>query len=459
MALKLWNTLGRAKQQFKPKSGNTVKLYTCGPTVYKSQHIGNYRTFLSEDFLKRTLLMEGYHVRHIMNITDVGHLVSDADEGEDKIEREARYKKKSARDIARAHEQEFVRGLEALNVCMPSKLVRATEHIKEQIALIQKLEKKGVTYRTHDGIYFDTSKIKNYGALAPHRSSTIRAGTRVAKGGKKHDTDFALWKFSPTTGPRRQLEWQSPWGTGFPGWHIECSAMSMKYLGPTLDIHCGGIEHAEIHHPNEIAQSETVTGKIFSRFWLHGAHLIVQGKKMAKSSQETTITLGTLRARGFDPLDLRYLALGTHYRKMLSFSWDALSGARSARFKILEIYPKLSAQPTTVDKIFEKQFLGALSDDLNTPRALAIFWEGIKKGASQKFVARSDKVLGLAIKKNASARRKESAVPQEILALAREREASRAAKDWPQADKIRKKIRVLGFNIEDTLRGPAIHKI
>jgi len=233
----------------------------------------------------------------------------------------------------------------------------------------------------------------------------------------------------------------------------------MKYLGSTLDIHCGGIEHAEIHHPNEIAQSETATGKTFSRFWLHGAHLTVGGKKMAKSSPETTITLETLRARGFDPLDFRFLALGTHYRKTLSFGWNALAGARSARLKILETYPRLSARPATVDKKFEKQFLAALSDDLNTPRALAIFWEGIKKDASQKFVVRADEVLGLAIKRTAVAHKQENAVPQEVLALVRAREAYRIAKKWLLADKIRAKIRALGYTIEDTPRGPAIHKI
>ena len=314
LAVTLYDSLARAERPFEPSIGNTVRLYTCGPTVYKSPHIGNYRTFIFEDLLRRTLMVAGWRVKHVMNITDVGH-ITHSETGEDRgdqIAQEAARLQKTAWEIAQYYEKEFIEDNAALNNLPPTKLVRATEHIPEQIALIKTLEKKGFTYRTTDGLYFDTSKLQNYGELAGRDSATIQAGSRVAIGEKRSPTDFALWKFSEAEGEKRDMEWPSPWGMGFPGWHIECSAMSMKYLGKTLDIHCGGSDLREIHHPNEIAQSEAATGKTFSRFWMHGAFLTVKDEKMSKSSPETNITIATLRERGFDPLDFRYFTLGTH---------------------------------------------------------------------------------------------------------------------------------------------------
>ncbi len=454
MALKLYNTLGRALYTFAPRAGKTVRLYTCGPTVYKSQHIGNYRTFIFEDILKRALLLNRYRVRHIMNITDVGHLTSDADEGEDKVEKAAAKEHKTAHTIARLYEKEFKEDLVAFNIITPAKFVRATEHIKEQVTLIKKLERKGVTYRTNDGIYFDTSKISDYGKLAARNIAGIRAGSRVARGEKKNPTDFALWKFSRQAG-KRQMEWDSPWGVGFPGWHLECSAMAMRYLGETLDIHCGGADHIQIHHSCEIAQSEAATGKPFSRFWMHGALLRVGIAKMAKSSPETNITVATLREHGFDPLDFRYLALGTHYRKPLSFSWKALEGAGAARRRIAQVVvPRAHFNEAKV----KKALLDAVNDDLNTPRALAVFWDAARDGISKSFALWADHIFGIGVLALLTANTK-TRIPQDVIALAEKREALRKEKKWDKADEIRKKIEGLGYRVADSPTSYGIHKI
>ncbi|MSR75995.1 MAG: cysteine--tRNA ligase [Candidatus Ryanbacteria bacterium] len=455
MAVTLFDSLTRSERPFEPLVGATVRLYTCGPTVYRSQHIGNYRTFIFEDTLRRMLLASGWRVKHVMNITDVGHLVSDADDGEDKVEREARLTGKTAWDIAKYYEKEFIEDIAALNILPPTKLVRATEHITEQRALIKILEKKGFTYRTADGIYFDTSKLANYGELAGRDQRTIQAGSRVAIGEKQNSTDFALWKFSKTAEKKRDMEWPSPWGVGFPGWHIECSAMSMKYLGKTLDIHCGGADHREIHHPNEIAQSEAATGKTFSRFWMHSAFLTVKGEKMAKSSPETNITIAILRERGFDPLDFRYFVLGTHYRKPLSFSWEALEGARTARLKLVGSLANLPKRKARADDDMKKDILAAFADNLAAPQALARLWQGIRESASRPAVLWADHLFGL----NLAHVPVTSPIPLDIQALADAREAYRQSKDWQKSDEMREKLTALGWRVEDTPHGPVVHKI
>lgn len=387
-----------------------------------------------------------------MNITDVGHLVADSDDGEDKIEKEARKTRRNAKDIAREYEAEFRRDSKALGILPPSKYPRATSHIPEQIALIKKLEQLGFTYQTDDGIYFDTKQAKDYGKLDPKNIKGIKAGARVEHGNKKNITDFALWKFSQKTGPKREMEWKSPWGVGFPGWHIECSAMSMKYLGETLDIHCGGIDHIQIHHTNEIAQSESATRKPFSRFWMHGAFLTIHGERMEKSSPDSNITVATLREKGFDPLDFRYLALGTHYRKPLSFTWEALESARNARLKILSLYRNLPSKPEKNEESQKEKILEALSDDLNVPKALAFFFDGIKKGFSKDFVLWADHVFGLRIKQ-------ESYIPKNILDLVTLREKHRQEKNYAKSDEIRAELLKKRFRVEDTPSGPVVHKI
>ena len=456
MGIILFNTLSRKKERFAPLKKKTVTLYTCGPTVYRSQHIGNYRTFIAEDILRRILIINGFRVRHIMNITDVGHLVSDADAGEDKLAREARLTKKNAWDIARFYEREFKSDIKELRILPASTFVRATDHIREQIQLIRVLERKGFTYTTADGVYFDTSRIQKYGELAGRKASGTKAGARVEMREKRNPTDFALWKFSDPNSPKRQMEWRSPWGVGFPGWNIECSAMSMKYLGETIDIHCGGGDHLQIHHPNEKAQSEAATGKPFVRFWMHVAFLSVRGAKMAKSLPETNITLQTLKARGFGPLDFRYLMLGTHYRKPISFSWEALGGARNTRETLIASYQHLPAKSQKADKAFKEAILKAMNDDLNTPRALAVLWKGLHKKASRNFVLWADHIFGLDVIRTS---RIKIIIPPLVAALAREREALRREKKWQEADHIRRKVEEMGYRIEDTSEGPLINKL
>lgn len=468
--LKLTNTLTRKKEVFTPLKNKKVGLYTCGPTVYQYAHLGNLRTYIFEDILKRALLINGYKVTHVMNITDVGHLVSDADEGEDKIEREARRTKKSAWDIARFYENVFKKDIADLNMLPPDIWCRATEHIEDQIALTKKLEKNGYTYRINDGIYFDTSKFRGYGKLAEKNIMGIKAGARVEQGEKYYATDFALWKFSHPK-EKRQMIWDSPWGKGFPGWHLECSAMSMKYLGASFDIHCGGIDHIQIHHTNEIAQSEGATGKPFVRYWVHGNFLIM-GEKMSKSLGNI-ITLNEIRERGFDPLDFRYFALGAHYRSPLTFSWEALEAARTARKNLVSFLQEI--RTATPDKILKKannrvlttyqaRFKKAVNDDLALPIALSVLWELVaatRKTPHPPFAAVLntifwfDHVLGLNLKYAAS---EKETPPQEIEELAREREKKRTSGNFAGADKIRKKIQSLGWQINDTTEGPKISR-
>lgn len=483
--LKLFNTLSRKKEVFVPLKNKKAGLYTCGPTVYQYAHLGNLRTYIFEDILKRVLLINGYKVKHVMNITDVGHLVSDADEGEDKIEREARRAKKSAWDIARFYEDVFKKDIAAVNILPPDIWCRATEHIEDQIALIKKLEKNGYTYRIRDGVYFDTSKFRGYGKLAEKNILGIKAGARVKQGEKRNPTDFALWKFVDQERPaslqrgearppkaRRQMIWDSPWGKGFPGWHLECSAMSMKYLGETIDIHCGGIDHIQIHHTNEIAQSEGATGKSFVRYWVHGNFLLAQEGKMAKS-KGNFITLRELKERNFDPFDFRYFALTAHYRSPLTFSWEALKAARMGRQNLVSFLQEI--RMATLNKTLKKansralatyqaRFEKAINDDLAVPIALSVLWELVaaaRKNPHPPFAAvlntifLFDHVLGLNLKHAAS---EKETVPTEIEELAREREKKRATGDFAAADALRKQIQSLGWQINDTPKGSKISR-
>jgi len=339
--LKIYNTLTKQKEEFKPiKTGwfRKVGLYTCGPTVYNFAHIGNLRSYIFEDILKRVLKYNGYKVKHVMNITDVGHLTSDADEGEDKMEKGAKREGKTAWEIAEFYTQAFKSNLHDLNIIEPDVWCKATDHIKEQIKLVQKLIDRGFTYETSDGIYFDTTKIDDYGKMANLKNQELQAGVRVDIGEKRNAHDFALWKWSSpnchpelVSGslPKRQMEWSAFNHIGFPGWHIECSAMSMKYLGEQFDIHCGGIDHIPVHHTNEIAQSESVTGKKpWVKYWMHGEFLLTGSDKMAKAG-DNFLTLQTLKDKNINPLAYRYLLLQTHYRKQLTFSWEALEAAES----------------------------------------------------------------------------------------------------------------------------------
>ena len=459
MALRLYNTLGRKIQDFSPRRGTGVGLYTCGPTVYSTAHLGNLRTYIFEDVLRRTLEFNGYKVKQVMNVTDVGHLTDDGDMGEDKIEKAAKLEKKSAWDIAQEHETEFFRDLERLNVLKPSGVLRATEHIDLQIELIKKLETKGVTYRISDGIYFDTSKFPTYGQLSGQTRNEKRAGARVeVNTEKRHPSDFALWKFSKPE-DKRQMEWPSPWGVGFPGWHIECSAMSISQFPRGLDIHCGGIDHIAVHHENEIAQNEAAGHKDFVKIWMHGEFLVLPGQRMGKS-EGNSITLPDVIGRGIHPLAFRYLCLQSHYRAPLSFTWESLTAASTG---LNNLWLQIDTNGDTARvgcAEFEERFHAVVDDDLNTPQALAITHELLKSDypwhAKRQSLSVFDTILGLDL---LSVRASQWIEPTpELQVLLDNRENARREKKFSQADEVRKKLLASGFVVDDTPDGPRLRK-
>src|SRR5579872_5223724 len=375
--LKLYNTLSHKTEDFIPLDPPNVGMYACGPTVYDYQHIGHMRRYVGDDILVRILKYEGFNVKHVMNITDVGHLVSDNDTGEDKMEEGAKKHQMSVYELAKKFEKQFFNSCEKLNIIKPDIVVRATERISDQIELIKILEEKGYTYVIdNDGVYYDTSKFPDYFKFSRQNPHELKPGARVEiVDGKKHLTDFALWKFSPKD-KKRQMEWESPWGLGFPGWHIECSAMAIKELGPHFDIHTGGIDHISIHHTNEIAQSEAASGVKFVNYWVHYNHMLIENQKMSKSLGNF-YTVKDIIEQGFDPLALRYLFLQTHYRQEMNFSWDALEGAQTALDKLRD---ELRGWKQPVGGIieFEHKFRDAIEDDMNMPQALAVVWEMVR---------------------------------------------------------------------------------
>jgi cysteinyl-tRNA synthetase len=479
--LRIYNTLSRSVEEFEPmdKIGLKVGMYSCGPTVYDYQHIGHMRRYVGDDILVRVLKSNGYEVKHVMNITDVGHLVSDEDTGEDKMEKGARKYGLSVWDIAKKFEQQFFDSLDSLGIKHADPIMHATDYIPEQIALIKTLEEKGYTYKIDDGIYFDTSKFPDYFALSRQNPEELKKGARVEfVEGKKNPADFALWKFSPEEdGLKRQMEWDSPWGIGFPGWHIECSAMSMKALGPHFDIHTGGIDHINIHHSNEIAQSECATGEKFVNYWVHHNFLIVNGEKMSKSLGNF-YTVQDVMDKGFDPLSLRYLYLQTHYRQEMNFTWESLEAAQTAYNKLIrevelnsEAYSSSEAEPNrefssrlrSNNSQFETRFFEALNDDLNTAKALSIVWELVKSDLDPKEKLQSlkkfDEVLGLQLFTNVKREVLSVNIPEEVMDFVKEREGFRKAGDWEASDELRKKIYDLGFTIEDSKDGPRVKKL
>ncbi len=455
----LYNTLTRQKEIFTPLK-KVVTMYSCGPTVYHDVHIGNHRSFLIADLLKRTLLANKLPVKHIMNITDVGHLTDDGDAGQDKLEVGAARENKTAWEVARHYEAGFKKDLKALNIIRPKKFTRATENIKIQIALVKKLEALGHTYRTSDGIYFDSTTIENYGALAGLQHVDLQAGSRISIGEKKHETDFALWKFSPA-GTKRQMEWKSPWGVGFPGWHIECSAMAMKYLGETIDIHTGGIDLIPVHHTNEIAQSEAASGKQFARFWMHSAFVLEHDQKISKSKGDFK-TLQWITDHGFSPLDYRYLTLQTHYRKELNFTLEGLEGARRARQQFVALVTGAPKRGMILPTVYA-DFLSALTDDLNAPRGLGILWDMIHSDAApadkRATLLLADKILGLNLAKEKRLKLTTTKLPKEIAKLAEQRVIARETKDWAGADHLRTELLARGYSVTDTPEGQVVARM
>lgn len=461
----LYNTLGRRLERFTPLSGPRVGIYTCGPTVYSQAHIGNLRAYFFSDLLRRTLTFAGYEVRHVMNITDVGHLTSDEDTGDDKVEAQARRLGLDAWELSRHYSKLFLRDMSVMGNLTPHVVCRATEHIDEQIQLIRQLELKGFVYETRDGVYFDSAKDSNYGELARLNVEGLRSGIRVEVGQKRRPTDFALWKFSPSQG-KRQMEWDSPWGRGFPGWHIECSAMSIKYLGEQFDIHTGGVDHIPVHHTNEIAQSEAATGKRpFVKYWLHEEFLSLgEELKMGKSSGET-LTLEVLQSKGFDSLAYRYFLLTAHYRKPQKFRYDLLDSAQRALERLRRRYIEFSALGSGSQRLSRagadllNAFEASIYRDLGAPEALAVLWavvdSKLEPGEKVQLLDQFDRVLGLQLK---GSHHSKEAVPREIMDLLEQRQRAREALDWQGADRLRKQIEKSGYQILDTPSGPRLER-
>lgn len=472
MTIKLYNTLTRKLEEFKPLVPGHVGFYSCGPTVYHYTHLGNLRTFLHNDFLKRMFLANGYDVRHIMNITDVGHLTNDEDDsGEDKMEKGAARDNKSVWDIARFYKDEFMRDFNDLNMIAPTVMPHATDYIAEQIELVQKLQDLGYTYEIpNDGIYYDTSKFAGYGALTGGSLSGNRAGARVGfNEAKRNPTDFALWKFSPTD-VKRQMEWDSPWGIGFPGWHAECSAMSMKLLGNHFDIHTGGEDLSRVHHANEIAQSEPITGAPWVNTWLHYSFLLDKsGEKMAKSKGEF-LGLESVRKRGYDPMVYRYFVALGHYQSQLAFSWETMDASANGYANLVRrVADLIVANDGTVDSAaydaWHEKMLAAMSDNLKTAAVLVHVQDFIKSneinGATKLALVRfADDLLGLQFIDRAQKLvdlERESA-PAEIVALAESRATAKANRDWATADALRAEIDAAGWTVLDGKDGYKIVK-
>lgn len=463
--IKFYNTLTRKKENFKPIDKKEVKIYTCGPTVYYYAHIGNFRAYVFSDTLRRVLEANDYKVKQVINLTDVGHLTSDEDEGEDKIEKEAKKEKKSPKEIADFYTKRFFEDFEKLNNEMPEYTPRATDFVKEMISVIKKLEKNGYTYLGKNGnVYFDTSKFKNYGKLANLNLDELKDGARIeVDENKKNPRDFVLWfveKGSKFKG--HLLKWDSPWGEGWPGWHIECTAMSMKYLGESFDIHTGGEDHIPVHHTNEIAQSEGATGKKFVNYWLHNSFLQFNSEKMSKS-KGGTFKVDELIEKGYSPLDLRYFYLSGHYRKPLNFTWKNLDSAKNSLSRLMNIIFEISKADEKVSKnrveAAYKEFLEIVSDDLNTPKALSYVWEILrddKLNDSEKYelVLKFDSVLGLKLGEV----EEDVKVPAVVMKLVEAREMARKEKNWNMADELRDEIKKKGFVLEDGEEGVRVKR-
>lgn len=463
--MKLYNTLSRTVEDFKPLHEKKVTMYACGPTVYDFTHIGHMRKYTMDDILKRTLQYLGYEVKHIMNITDVGHLVSDGDEGEDKLEKGAKKQGKTVWDVAKEYTDYFNKTMKAINVLPPDVTPKATDHIPGMIRLIQTLEEKGFTYNTKEAVYYDVTKFPNYGQLSGQKledKKTVRDDVHIDTN-KKHPADFALWFKRVGRFADHTMHWESPWGDGFPGWHIECSAMSMEYLGETIDIHTGGIDHIPVHHENEIAQSEAATGKEFVKYWVHHAFLNVESEKMSKS-KNNFLTVDDIAIQGLDPLPLRLLFLQAHYRQEMDFTWKSANSAenalRSLRAHVLE-FKKLArgnVQETEFSKLFREAFKQSLRDDLNTAKALAVVWNVLRAemepGLKLKLMYEFDEVLGLNLREI-----REEKIPVEITQLATEREKARQDKNFSRSDELRQLIEKKGYQVEDTQKGYSLKKI
>ncbi len=462
MDIFFYNTLTKSKDKFQPIEGKEVKIYSCGPTVYKDATIGNMRTNLFQDVLRRVLKYNGYTLKHAMNITDVGHLVSDGDEGEDKMLKSAREENKTPIEIAKYYTELFFKDLEELNIETPEIVCKATDHIKDMLSYVQKLVENGYAYETSTAIYFDISKLDKYPILSPLNIEEQKAGARVdIDKEKRNPYDFALWIKAPK---EHLMKWDSPWGLSYPGWHIECSAMGQKYLGEQFDIHTGGIDLIPTHHENEIAQSKGKCGKIPAKFWMHGEYLLINGGKMSKSLGNVYL-IKDIKEKGYDPLVYRLFSFSSHYRNKLNFTWEAIDATSKSLERLKNSYQThLAGKDEIQDKTLEEleiKFNEAINDDLNMPLAMSVVWEVAKQEVKSpkiaKLLEKFDTVLGLKITEQIS--KKQEEIPQEILELVEQRKQARENKDWEKSDELRDKIQEKGYIVKDTKSGIEIQKL
>ena len=462
--LKLYNTLTRSKDEFIPLDKETVKMYSCGPTVYSEAHVGNMRAYIFMDTLRKTLKYNGYKLNHVMNITDVGHMTSDADEGEDKMEKAARETKRNPLDIAKEYTDKFLRDIEKLNIERPEHITPATEHIREMEAYVKRIQDNGYAYETSKGVYFDTSKLPSYGELSRVNLEKQMAGARIeVDEEKRNPLDFALWIKAPEN---HIMKWDSIWGICYPGWHIECCAMSNKYLGEKFDIHTGGVDHIPIHHENEIAQAKGATGVNPANYWIHNEFLLMDGGKMSKSLGNC-YTVTTIEERGYEPLSYRYLNFTSHYRNKLNYTWEGIDAAQTSLNRLRENYKEHANGTGTVDESeiarLEKAFLDAINDDMNMPAALAVVWEIAKNSNRSKDYAKLldkfDTVLSLGMDREPFKKEEKVEIDENISALLERRKEARLNKDFKTSDEIRDELLSLGYKVIDTKEGQKIEKI
>ena len=459
--LKIWNTLTREKEDFNPIKDGKVSIYTCGPTVYSRAHIGNMRTYIFMDTLRKVLKYNGYELNHVMNITDVGHLTSDADEGEDKMEKSAKEKNMSVYEIAKIYTDAFFKDIGKLNIETPEHVVKATEHIKQMEEYVIEIMNNGYAYETSKGIYFDTSKLKSYGELSRIDLNKQRAGARIeVDPEKRNPLDFALWIKAPK---EHIMKWDSKFGKCYPGWHIECSAMSKEYLGDVFDIHTGGVDHIPVHHENEIAQAKGATGKNPAHYWMHVEFLLIDNGKMSKSLKNVYL-IDDLEKKGIEPLAYRYLCFTSHYRNKLNFTWDSVESAQKSLIRLRKLTKTHEFGDNKIDeekvKKYELDFIEAINDDLNMPLAVSIAWEVAKQEEKSKqlfeLLMKFDKVLSLNLNEELES---ESELPEKIVKLLKERDEARKNKNFELSDMIRDKIKEEGYAVKDTKEGQKVERL
>ncbi len=463
MKVQLYNTLTHSKEEFKPIDPNEVRIYSCGPTVYSYAHIGNFRTYVFMDSLRRILKYNGYNLKHVMNITDVGHLTSDADTGEDKMEKAAKKEGKNPYEIAEFYTKAFMDDMHKLNIDMPNIISKATDNIPEMLEMVKEIIKNGYAYETSKGIYFDVSKLDKYPVLSNNKLEGQEAGARIEVDPEKRNPyDFAIWIKAPEN---HMMKWDSPWGPSYPGWHLECSAMSRKFLGPKFDIHTGGVDHIPIHHENEIAQSKGATGQIPANYWMHCEFLLIDGGKMSKSLGNI-YTLKTLAENGIEPLAYKLFCFSSHYRNKLNFTFEGVKSYQKALERLRNGYEKHLTGTATVQesklKEYENKFHEAINDDLNIPLAMSTVWEVIREENKSvqyaKLIEKFDEVLGLDLKNYKKYQTKVD-VPEEVQKLVEKRTLARKEKNWAESDKLRDEIKNLGYSVKDTANGVEIEKI